>query len=187
MTTTTLTKTPRTLVASGSNAAGSTTRGTLDLRTAQGGLLTLKITNGATGPTVQCQANILAAHNSGSTPAAASAGADWKTLWGFGGGTIQCPQAAGAAPRAPGQRVRLRVQARDVSLTLGAAQDTSILNVLPATVQSLAEDGPAQMLVALDLAGTPLLARVTRKSAEALDLAPGRPVYAQIMGVAVLD
>lgn len=87
MTTTTLTKTPRTLVASGSNAAGATTRGTLDLRTAQGGLLTLKITNGATGPTVQCQANILAAHNSGSTPTAASAGTDWKTLWSVGGGT----------------------------------------------------------------------------------------------------
>ena len=88
MTTTTLTKTPRTLVASGSNAAGATTRGTLDLRTAQGGLLTLKITNGATGPTVQCQANILAAHNSGSTPTAASAGTDWKTLWSVGGGTL---------------------------------------------------------------------------------------------------
>lgn len=88
MTTTTLNKTPRTLVASGSNAAGATTRGTLDLRTAQGGLLTLKITNGATGPTVQCQANILAAHNSGSTPTAASAGTDWKTLWSVGGGTL---------------------------------------------------------------------------------------------------
>jgi hypothetical protein len=50
-------------------------------------LLTLKITNGATGPTVQCQANILAAHNSGSTPAAAAAGTDWKTLWSVGGGT----------------------------------------------------------------------------------------------------
>ena len=87
MTTTTLNKTPRTLVASGSNAAGATTRGTLDLRTAQGGLLTLKITNGATGPTVQCQANILAAHNSGATPAAAAAGTDWKTLWSVGGGT----------------------------------------------------------------------------------------------------
>lgn len=87
MTTTTLTKTPRTLVASGSNAAGATTRGTLDLRTAQGGLLTIKMTNGATGPTVQCQANILAAHNSGATPAAASAGTDWKTLWSVGNGT----------------------------------------------------------------------------------------------------
>lgn len=88
MTTTTLVKTPRTLVAAAtSNAAGATTRGTVDLRTAQGGLLTLKMTNGATGPTVQCQANILVAHNSGATPTAASAGADWKTLWSVGGGT----------------------------------------------------------------------------------------------------
>jgi len=89
MATITLTKAPRTLVAAGtSNAAAGTTRGTLDLRTTQGGLLTLKMTNGATGPTVQCQANILAAHNSGATPTAASAGADWKTLWTVGGGTI---------------------------------------------------------------------------------------------------
>lgn len=88
MTTTTLTKTPRTLVAAGtSNGAGSTTRGTVDLRTAHGGLLTIKMTNGATGPTVQCVANVLAAHNSGSTPTAASAGANWKTLWSVGGGT----------------------------------------------------------------------------------------------------
>lgn len=87
MTTTTLTKNPRTLVASASNAAGSTTRGTLDLRTAMGGLLTLKITNGATGPTVQAEGRVLVAHNSGSTPTAASAGSDWKTVWKFGGGT----------------------------------------------------------------------------------------------------
>lgn len=88
MTTTTLTKTPRTLVAaSTSNSAGGTTRGTVDLRTAHGGLLTLKMTNGGTGPTVQCTANVLVAHDSGSTPAAASAGADWKTIWTVGGGT----------------------------------------------------------------------------------------------------
>lgn len=88
MAATTLTKNARTLVAAGtSNAAGATTRGTLDLRTAHGGLLTMKITNGATGPTAQVQCNILAAHNGGATPTAASAGADWKTLWFFGGGT----------------------------------------------------------------------------------------------------
>lgn len=84
MTTTTLTKTPRTLIAAGtSNAASSSTRGTADLRTAQGGLLTVKITNGATGPTVPATVKILVAHNSGATPAAASAGADWKTVWSF--------------------------------------------------------------------------------------------------------
>lgn len=87
MTTTTLTKNPRTLVASASNAAGSTTRGTLDLRTAMGGLLTLKIINGATGPTAQAEGRVLVAHNNGATPAAASAGSDWKTIWSFGGGT----------------------------------------------------------------------------------------------------
>jgi hypothetical protein len=88
MTDTTLAKTVRTLVAAGtSNAAGGTTRGVQDLRTTHGGLLTMKITNGGVGPTAQCECQVLVAHNAGSTPAAASAGADWKRVWWFGGGT----------------------------------------------------------------------------------------------------
>ena len=87
MTTTVATKTGRTVVASASNTAGSTTRGTLALTTAHGGVLTLKITNGATGPTVQCTCNVLIAHNA-TTPTAASAGADWKTVFSFGGGSV---------------------------------------------------------------------------------------------------
>lgn len=88
MTTTTLVKTPRTIIAAAtSNAAAATTRGTLDLRTAQGGGLTIKVTNGGTGPTVQASVNVLVAHNSGTTPTAASAGTDWKTIWSFGCGT----------------------------------------------------------------------------------------------------
>lgn len=88
MTTTTLTKTPRTLIAaSTSNAAGSSTRGTADLRTAQGGMLTIKIANGATGPTVPATVNILIAHNAGATPTAAAAGTDWKTIWSFAAST----------------------------------------------------------------------------------------------------
>lgn len=89
MTTATANKTPRTLIAAGSsNAAGATTRGTLDLRTAFGGILTIKMTNGATGPSVQAQANVLVAHNAGATPTAASAGADWKTNYQVGNGTM---------------------------------------------------------------------------------------------------
>ena len=105
----------------------------------------------------------------------------------FAGGALQCVQAAGDDERRPGERVRLRVQARDVSLTLAPASDTSILNVLPARVRSMADDGPAQTLVALDVGGAPLLARITRKSADALRLAPGQRVFAQVKGVAVLD
>ena len=87
MATITLTKTARTIVASTSNAAGSTTRGTLDLRTAQGGLLTAKITNGGTGPTVAPTVTVSVAHNAGATPSAGAEGADWKRLYQFAGDT----------------------------------------------------------------------------------------------------
>ena len=88
MTTATATKAARTLIAAAtSNAAGATTRGTVDLRTAFGGLLTVKLTNGGTGPTLQAEARVLVAHNTGSTPTAAGAGADWKTIYVVGNGT----------------------------------------------------------------------------------------------------
>lgn len=87
MGTITTTLTPASLVASASNGAGSTTRGTRDMKTKHGGLVTMKITNGGTGPTVQCEGRVLVAHNSGSLPAAGSAGTDWKTIFVFGGGT----------------------------------------------------------------------------------------------------
>lgn len=86
MTTTTATKNARTLISAGtSNTAGSTTRGRLDLQTALGCILTVKLTNGGTGPTVQAVANVLIAHNA-TMPAAGSAGSDWKTIASVGNG-----------------------------------------------------------------------------------------------------
>src|SRR5690242_9378085 len=54
------TKNLRTIISAGtSNTAGSTTTGTaVDLTTRYGGLLTAKITNGGTGPTVAAQVNV---------------------------------------------------------------------------------------------------------------------------------
>lgn len=88
---------------------------------------------------------------------------------------------------APGEALRLRVQARDVSLALAAPEDSSILNILPATVVALAEDSPGQCMVALDAGAARLLARVTQRSAQALALAPGRAVFAQIKGIAIVN
>jgi len=89
MSTTTLTKAVRTLIAAGtSNAAGATLLGTpVDLRTALGGLLTIKTTNSGTLG-VQATVSILAAHNAGATPSAAIAGTDWKTLHQVGTGLV---------------------------------------------------------------------------------------------------
>ncbi|MEO8418398.1 MAG: molybdenum ABC transporter ATP-binding protein [Methylophilaceae bacterium] len=84
------------------------------------------------------------------------------------------------------QQVRVRIQARDVSLTLAQQQDTSILNILPAAVTGLSDDSPGQIMVGLDVGGTRILARITRKSSVNLGLALGKAVYAQIKGVAIL-
>ena len=86
-----------------------------------------------------------------------------------------------------GRRVRMRVLARDVSLTLEPQTGTSILNIFAATVDDLAETGPALVLVRLDLAGVPMLARITRKSANALGIEPGKQVFAQVKAVALLE
>ena len=86
-----------------------------------------------------------------------------------------------------GQRVRVRIQARDVSLTLQRQENTSVLNIFQVSVNALSEDSPGQVMVRLDVGGSPLLARITLKSAEALQLLPGKVVYAQVKGVAVLN
>ncbi len=85
-----------------------------------------------------------------------------------------------------GAEVRLRIMARDVSITLERQTGTSILNIFPATVTGLTRTGPAQMLVRLDAGGVPLLSGITRRSAHALGLAPGKRVYAQVKAVALL-
>jgi molybdate transport system ATP-binding protein len=86
-----------------------------------------------------------------------------------------------------GQRLRLHIHARDVSLTLHRPADTTILNILPCRIVSIAAaENPAQVLIRLETAGQALLARVTRKSCDQLALNPGSAVYAQVKSVALV-
>ncbi len=90
-------------------------------------------------------------------------------------------------PEAPGSRLRCRIHARDVSLTLMAPLQTSILNCVNATVVDLAAtDTPGHVLVRLTVAGAPLLARITKRSADKLHIRPGLALLAQIKAVALL-
>ena len=86
-----------------------------------------------------------------------------------------------------GTPVRLRVQARDVSVALQAPQDSSILNIVPAVIAQLRQDSPGQMIVALDIGSTRLLARVTQRSIQALGLAPGQAAFAQVKAVSIVS
>jgi molybdate transport system ATP-binding protein len=85
-----------------------------------------------------------------------------------------------------GQAVRLRVLARDVSLTLEHQDNTSILNIFPGVVEELFSADAARVIVRINLGGTPILAQITRKSATALCIQPGKQVFAQIKSVALL-
>jgi molybdate transport system ATP-binding protein len=88
---------------------------------------------------------------------------------------------------AVGHRVRVRVLARDVSIAREAIFKTSILNTLPAKVIELADEPhPGLTLVKVLVGDSPLIARVTRRSACALELGPGQAVWVQVKSVALV-
>ena len=87
-----------------------------------------------------------------------------------------------------GHAVRVRVLARDVSLAREPQPGSSIGNQLPGTVEAIADDEhPALALVRVRVGTVPLVARLTRRSAHALQLAPGQPVWAQVKTVALME
>jgi molybdate transport system ATP-binding protein len=87
-----------------------------------------------------------------------------------------------------GRRVRVRVLARDVSLTTQPQQHTSILNQLSGVVDGIADDAhPGLALVRVVVGPSILLARLTKRSAATLELAPGKGVWAQVKTVALLE
>ena len=90
--------------------------------------------------------------------------------------------------QAQGATVRIRILARDVSLALSPSPDTSLLNSLPVVVDQIADEShPALALCRLRVGSSAsLLARLTRRSAAALDLQPGQAVWAQIKAVALI-
>ncbi len=127
----------------------------------------------------------------------------------FAGGSLVLPQTR-STPLPAHTPVRVRIQARDVSISLVMPELTSVLNILPAIVLELAKDGPGQMLVrlqigahngsdtapqaapqtarhtALKTVAPLLLARISQLSARRLGLVPGMAVYAQVKGVAMV-
>jgi molybdate transport system ATP-binding protein len=103
------------------------------------------------------------------------------------GGRLLVP----APPIAPGTRQRLRIAASDVSLARKPPQASSILNVMPARILLHATLGIGEVTIVLALgtggSGARILARITRRSWDALGLAEGMDVYAQIKGVSLVS
>ena len=100
----------------------------------------------------------------------------------FDGGALVLPRDSGRV----GEQLRCRIGARDVVLTIERQTGSSALNQLACKVAAIGHaDHAAQCMVQLDASGTLLLARITRRSARALDLKPDMPVWAQVKAVAL--
>ena len=98
----------------------------------------------------------------------------------FDGGALLVPRVAEAA----GERLRIRIRARDIMLAVSEPLDLSALNVLPAVVREV-RLVKAHADVRIDIGAAQLVSRITSFSAERLRLAPGSRVFAVIKSVAI--
>ncbi len=87
-----------------------------------------------------------------------------------------------------GRPVRVRVLARDVSLATEPPGVTSIQNVLQGRVDAIADDEhPGLALVRVQVGGSMLLSRLTKRSAALLKVVPGQAVWLQVKSVALME
>lgn len=99
----------------------------------------------------------------------------------FSGGKLQIP----GRHQAPGSDLRIRVRANDVSLCRDKPEQSTILNIIPATIERIQPDRGPVALVRLRVGTDTLLARITRRSCDKLSLKEGDSVMAQIKAVSV--
>jgi molybdate transport system ATP-binding protein len=86
-----------------------------------------------------------------------------------------------------GKAVRIRILARDVSLATAEPQNTSIQNQLRGSIQSITPDAhPSQVMVVLKCGAEEVLARVTKRAVDELDLQVGQALWAQVKSVALV-
>nr|WP_175558077.1 molybdenum ABC transporter ATP-binding protein [Roseibium suaedae] len=97
------------------------------------------------------------------------------------GAVIQVP----GLPASLGDRIRLRIPARDVSISLTRPSGISVRNILKAKVEALRPlDGP-YVEVVCKIGTQTLRSRITRASSADLGLAPGQCVFLLIKSVTI--
>jgi molybdate transport system ATP-binding protein len=105
--------------------------------------------------------------------------AEELTTLAFDGGELIVPRLDAAI----GDRVRVTIRARDVSLALRRPADVSILNILAATVVATDEQSGALVEVRLAVGAATVVARITRRSSRQLGIRAGLDVHAMIKAV----
>jgi len=87
---------------------------------------------------------------------------------------VQCDKAA------PGTRLRVQLLARDLIVATEPPRQLSVRNSLPGVITSVANDVDDSDLIAVDIGGILIMARVTKAATRELGLAAGKPVWALV-------
>jgi molybdate transport system ATP-binding protein len=96
-------------------------------------------------------------------------------------GPIFLPSVSGTT----GSRVRVRIMAHEIILSRAKPQGLSAQNILPGIVSSVQSgDGPGAM-VHMSIGDTEIIARITRRAAADLNLAPGDSIHAILKAMSV--
>ena len=99
----------------------------------------------------------------------------------FSGGELLVPGRIGQI----GDARRLRIRASDISLCRERPESSTMLNILPATIEEIQPASGPMLLLRLRLGADRMLARITRRSCDKLALRQGDEVLAQIKAVAI--
>ena len=99
----------------------------------------------------------------------------------FDGGTLT----VGSFGAQPGEAVRVRIRAREVSIALVPPQQISIQNMLCGRIVAMDEPHGSSVNVTIAVGAATLRSRITKRAARQLALAPGLTVYALIKAVSL--
>ena len=99
----------------------------------------------------------------------------------FAGGELLVPNVEALV----GERVRVRIRARDVSIAVGQPSGLSIVNALEGSVISIDEGAGPIVEVQLRVGSVLLQARITRWSRAELGIVPGQRVFALVKAVSL--
>ncbi|MGB6355590.1 MAG: molybdenum ABC transporter ATP-binding protein [Steroidobacteraceae bacterium] len=90
-----------------------------------------------------------------------------------------------AANAAVGARLRVQLLARDLIVATEAPRNLSVRNVLSGTVTAVTSDSADSNLIAIDIGGPVVMARVTREASRELALVPGLAAWVLVKAVSL--
>jgi molybdate transport system ATP-binding protein len=107
--------------------------------------------------------------------------ADQLTTLGISGGILLVPM----IDARPGTRLRVHLRARDITLSLRRLEDVSALNILPVAVVKVGRSDTAIVDVQLRCGDDLLLARITRRSRDLMEIRSGQTIFAMLKSISI--